>query len=283
MTTAAKVKQDSTMEAIINDAWENRDSVNTQTQGDIRAAVSSTLNSLDSGELRIAEKIDGQWHVHQWLKKAVLLSFRLNDMNPIEGGPDASTWWDKVPSKFKKWDQERFKAASFRAVPGAIVRHSAYIAKNVVLMPSFVNLGAYVDEGTMVDTWATIGSCAQIGKNCHISGGTGIGGVLEPLQAGPVIIEDNVFIGARSEVAEGVVVEEGAVISMGVFLGASTKIVDRESGEIFYGRVPAYSVVVPGTLPGKTPDAPNLACAVIVKRVDEKTRSKTSINELLRD
>lgn len=271
------------MEAIINDAWENRDSVNTQTQGDIRAAVSSTLNSLDSGELRIAEKIDGQWHVHQWLKKAVLLSFRLNDMSPIEGGPDASTWWDKVPSKFKKWDQERFKAAGFRAVPGAIVRHSAYIAKNVVLMPSFVNLGAYVDEGTMVDTWATIGSCAQIGKNCHISGGTGIGGVLEPLQAGPVIIEDNVFIGARSEVAEGVVVEEGAVISMGVFLGASTKIVDRESGEIFYGRVPAYSVVVPGTLPGKTPDAPNLACAVIVKRVDEKTRSKTSINELLRD
>lgn len=283
MTTAVKVKQDNTMEAIINDAWENRDSINTETQGDIRAAVSSTLNSLDSGDLRIAEKIDDRWHVHQWLKKAVLLSFRLNDMSMIEGGPDGSSWWDKVPSKFKGWDESRFKAAGFRAVPGAIVRHSAYIAKNVVLMPSFVNLGAHVDEGTMVDTWATIGSCAQIGKNCHISGGTGIGGVLEPLQAGPVIIEDNVFIGARSEVAEGVVVEEGAVISMGVFLGASTKIVDRTSGEIFYGRVPAYSVVVPGTLPGKTPDAPNLACAVIVKRVDEKTRSKTSINELLRD
>ena len=271
------------METIINDAWENRDSINTKTQGEVREAVSATLNSLDSGELRIAEKIDGQWHVHQWLKKAVLLSFRLNDMSTIPGGPDASSWWDKVPSKFKGWNEDKFKAAGFRAVPNAIVRHSAYIAKNVVLMPSFVNLGAYVDEGTMVDTWATIGSCAQIGKNCHISGGTGIGGVLEPLQAGPVIIEDNVFIGARSEVAEGVVVEEGAVISMGVFLGASTKIVDRDSGEIFYGRVPAYSVVVPGTLPGKTPDVPNLACAVIVKRVDEKTRSKTSINELLRD
>lgn len=275
------------MEDIINQAWENRDQINTDTHGDVRYAVEKALADLDSGHARIAEKIDGQkgkeWYVHQWLKKAVLLSFRLNDMTPISGGPGGSTWWDKVPSKFDGWDAARFKSAGFRAVPNAIVRHSAFIAKGVVLMPSFVNLGAYVDEGTMVDTWATIGSCAQIGKNCHISGGTGIGGVLEPLQAGPVIIEDNVFIGARSEVAEGVIVEEGAVISMGVFLGASTKIVDRESGEVHYGRVPAYSVVVPGTLPGKTPTSPNLACAVIVKRVDEKTRSKTSINELLRD
>ena len=271
------------MEDIINQAWENRDQINTDTHGDVRYAVEKALADLDSGHARIAEKIDNQWHVHQWLKKAVLLSFRLNDMTPISGGPGGSTWWDKVPSKFDGWDGTKFKSAGFRAVPNAVVRHSAYIAKGVVLMPSFVNLGAYVDEGTMVDTWATIGSCAQIGKNCHISGGTGIGGVLEPLQAGPVIIEDNVFIGARSEVAEGVIVEEGAVISMGVFLGASTKIVDRESGEVHYGRVPAYSVVVPGTLPGKTQGSPNLACAVIVKRVDEKTRSKTSINELLRD
>lgn len=271
------------MEDIINQAWDDRDNINTGTQGDIRDAVKQVLNDLDAGKVRIAEKTDNAWHVNQWLKKAVLLSFRLNDMSPIAGGPENSTWWDKVPSKFDGWDTEKFKSAGFRAVPNCIVRHSAYIAPNVVLMPSFVNLGAYVDEGTMVDTWATIGSCAQIGKNCHISGGTGIGGVLEPLQAGPVIIENNVFIGARSEVAEGVVVEEGAVISMGVFLGASTKIVDRESGEIHFGRVPAYSVVVPGTLPGKTPEAPNLACAVIVKRVDEKTRSKTSINNLLRD
>jgi 2,3,4,5-tetrahydropyridine-2-carboxylate N-succinyltransferase len=271
------------MEQIINDAWDNRDNVNAQSTGEIRDAVETALNDLDAGKSRIAEKIDGAWHVNQWLKKAVLLSFRLNDMEAISGGPHGSHWWDKVPSKFNNWGEADFKAAGFRAVPNCIVRHSAYIAPNVVLMPSFVNLGAFVDEGTMVDTWATIGSCAQIGKNCHISGGTGIGGVLEPLQAGPVIIEDNVFIGARSEVAEGVVVEEGSVISMGVFLGASTKIVDRESGEIHFGRVPAYSVVVPGTLPGKTPDAPQLACAVIVKRVDEKTRSKTSINELLRD
>ncbi|CAG0895988.1 unnamed protein product [Cyprideis torosa] len=271
------------MEDIINQAWEDRDQVNLETHGDIRYAVEKALSDLDRGALRIAEKKNNEWHVNQWLKKAVLLSFRLNDMTPISGGPDNSTWWDKVPSKFDGWDEAKFKQAGFRAVPNAIVRHSAYIAPNVVLMPSFVNLGAYVDEGTMVDTWATIGSCAQIGKNCHISGGTGIGGVLEPLQAGPVIIEDNVFIGARSEVAEGVIVEEGAVISMGVFLGASTKIIDRASGEIHFGRVPAYSVVVPGTLPGKTPEAPHLACAVIVKRVDEKTRSKTSINELLRD
>lgn len=271
------------MEDIINQAWENRDQINTDTHGDARYAVEKVLADLDSGKVRIAEKIDDGWHVNQWLKKAVLLSFRLNDMTPISGGPNGSSWWDKVPSKFDGWNADKFKSAGFRAVPNCTVRHSAYIAKGVVLMPSFVNLGAYVDEGTMVDTWATIGSCAQIGKNCHISGGTGIGGVLEPLQAGPVIIEDNVFIGARSEVAEGVIVEEGAVISMGVFLGASTKIVDRETGEIHFGRVPAYSVVVPGTLPGKTPEAPNLACAVIVKQVDEKTRSKTSINELLRD
>lgn len=271
------------MEQIINDAWENRENINLDTHGDVRYAVEKSLIDLDSGAVRIAEKIDGQWTVNQWLKKAVLLSFRLNDMTTISGGPGDSTWWDKVPSKFDGWDADKFKKAGFRAVPNAIVRHSAYIAPNVVLMPSFVNLGAYVDEGTMVDTWATIGSCAQIGKNCHISGGAGIGGVLEPLQAGPVIIEDNVFIGARSEVAEGVVVEEGAVLSMGVFLGASTKIINRDTGEVHMGRVPAYSVVVPGTLPGKTPDAPHLACAVIVKQVDEKTRSKTSINDLLRD
>lgn len=271
------------LQAVIETAWDNRDSINTDTKGDVREAVQSALNTLDSGKKRIAEKKNNQWHVNQWLKKAVLLSFRLNPMEKISGGPHGSSWWDKVPSKFNNWTDKEFQAAGFRAVPNAIVRHSAYIAPNVVLMPSFVNLGAYVDEGTMVDTWATIGSCAQIGKNCHISGGTGIGGVLEPLQAGPVIIEDNVFIGARSEVAEGVIVEKGSVISMGVFLGASTKIVDRETGEIHYGRVPAYSVVVPGTLPGKTPDSPHLACAVIVKRVDEKTRSKTGINELLRD
>lgn len=271
------------MEQIINQAWEERDSINAQTKGQVRDAVNEALSNLDKGSVRIAEKIDGAWHVHQWLKKAVLLSFRLNDMTTISGGPHGSSWWDKVPSKFEGWDNKTFSQAGFRAVPNCIVRHSAYIAKGVVLMPSFVNLGAYVDEGTMIDTWATVGSCAQIGKNCHISGGTGIGGVLEPLQAGPVIIEDNVFIGARSEVAEGVVVEEGSVISMGVFIGASTKIVDRASGEIFMGRVPAYSVVVPGTLPGKTPESPSLACAVIVKRVDEKTRSKTGVNELLRD
>lgn len=283
MNQALQTKTDTSMEDIINQAWEERDSVSTDTTGEIRDAVNEALNMLDSGEKRIAEKIDGEWHVHQWLKKAVLLSFRLNDMATIKNGPGNATWWDKVPSKFEGWTDTRFKQAGFRAVPNCVVRHSAFIAPGVVLMPSFVNLGAYVDEGTMVDTWATIGSCAQIGKNCHISGGTGIGGVLEPLQAGPVIIEDNVFIGARSEVAEGVIVEEGAVISMGVFLGASTKIVDRESGEVHYGRVPAYSVVVPGTMPAKKEDMPNLACAVIVKRVDEKTRSKTSINELLRD
>lgn len=283
MSEAAAKRKSNSLEDIIDQAWEARSEIDTSTMGEYRDAVNEALNSLDSGQVRIAEKIDGEWRVHQWLKKAVLLSFRLNDMSKISNGPGKSHWWDKVPSKFEGWVDSDFEKAGFRAVPNCIVRHSAYIAPNVVLMPSFVNLGAYVDEGTMVDTWATIGSCAQIGKNCHISGGTGIGGVLEPLQAGPVIIEDNVFIGARSEVAEGVVVEEGAVISMGVFLGASTKIVDRESGEIHYGRVPAYSVVVPGTLPAKKEGAPNLACAVIVKQVDEKTRSKTSINELLRD
>lgn len=265
------------LEGIINRAWEDRTSLGTSTRGEIRDAVEHALTLLDEGELRVAEKIDGAWQVHQWLKKAVLLSFRLNDMQVMEGG-----WWDKVPLKFSEWDEKQFHAAGFRAVPGAVVRRSAFIGKDVVLMPSFVNVGAYVGDGTMVDTWATIGSCAQIGKHCHISGGTGIGGVLEPLQANPVIIEDNCFIGARSEVAEGVIVEVGSVISMGVFLGASTKIVDRATGEISYGRVPAYSVVVPGTLPGKDSSGPGLYCAVIVKRVDEKTRSKTSINELLR-
>lgn len=276
------------LEQTINDAWEARDEVTVATQGPIRDAVDEALDRLDRGDMRVAEKKGGAWHVNQWLKKAVLLSFRLNDMAPIEGGPGrGSTWFDKVASKFDGWDGQRFNAAGFRAVPNCVVRRSAYIGKGVVLMPSFVNLGAYVDDGTMVDTWATVGSCAQIGKNCHISGGAGIGGVLEPLQANPVVIEDNCFIGARSEVAEGVLVEEGAVLSMGVYIGASTKIVDRATGEVIVGRVPAYSVVVPGTLPGKPlPDGtpgPSLYCAVIVKRVDEQTRAKTSVNELLRD
>ena len=269
--------------AIIDAAWEDRDSIGAGTAGAVRDAVVEALRQLDSGEARVATRDGvGQWTVHQWLKKAVLLSFRLNPMEAIPGGPGGASWWDKVPSKFDGWDADRFTSAGFRAVPGCIVRRGAYIAPGAVLMPSFVNLGAYVGEGTMIDTWATVGSCAQIGRNVHISGGTGIGGVLEPLQAGPVIIEDGCFIGARSEVAEGVVVEEGAVISMGVFLGASTKVVDRATGEVIYGRVPAYSVVVPGTLPDPK-GGPSLACAVIVKRVDEKTRSKTSINELLRD
>lgn len=263
------------LKTIIESAWEDRASITTATTGDVRAAVADALQSLDSGALRIAQKTSGHWVVEEWLKKAVLLSFRLN--GNVQMG---NTAWDKVPLKTAEWSAEQYGAAAFRAVPGSVVRKGAYIAPNVVLMPSFVNIGAFVDSGTMVDTWATIGSCAQIGKNCHISGGVGIGGVLEPLQAAPVIIEDNVFIGARSEVAEGVIVEEGAVLSMGVFLGASTKIIDRASGEVFKGRVPAYSVVVPGTLPG---DKVNLSCAVIVKRVDAQTRSKTSINELLRD
>lgn len=277
----------SQVEQIINEAFENRQDINFSTQGEIRQAVEESLNLLDSGKATIVEKINGEWKVNQWLKKAVLLSFSLNDMQLIEGSNGGGYWWDKVPSKFSKWSAADFRQAGFRAVPGSVVRHSAYIAKGVVLMPSFVNLGAYVDEGTMVDTWTTVGSCARIGKNCHLSGGVGIGGVLEPLQANPVIIGDNVFIGARSEVAEGVIVEDGSVISMGVYLGASTKIIDRNTGEIFMGRVPAGSVVVAGTQPCKpladgTP-GPNLYCAVIVKRVDERTRSKTSINELLRD
>ncbi len=269
-----------TLQNIIETAWEKRTEYNNATKGEVRDAVEYALADLGEGKQRIAQKIDGKWQVNQWLKKAVLLSFRLNDNMLMESG--VLHYFDKVPAKFEGWDDVAFRAGGFRVVPGAVVRKSAFIGKDVVLMPSFVNVGAYVGEGTMVDTWATIGSCAQIGKHCHISGGTGIGGVLEPLQAEPVIIEDNCFIGARSEVAEGVIVEEGSVVSMGVFLGASTKIVDRASGEIFYGRVPAYSVVVPGTLPGKTPDAPGLYCAVIVKRVDEKTRSKTGINEILR-
>jgi len=282
----AQKLETATLELIVDKAWEDRAAISASTQGEVRDAVDTVLSLLDCGRLRVAEKIGDVWQVHQWAKKAVLLSFRLHDMALIESGAvygaGAAPWWDKVPSKFTGWDAVAFKAAGFRAVPGAIVRRSAYIAKDVVLMPSFVNLGAHVGEGTMVDTWATIGSCAQIGKHCHISGGTGIGGVLEPLQAGPVIIEDNCFIGARSEVAEGFVVGEGSVISMGVFLGASTKIVDRESGEVTYGKVPPYSVVVPGSLAGKNASAPALYCAVIVKRVDEKTRSKTAINDLLR-
>ncbi len=272
---------------IVEQAWEQRDALTPESTGEQRQAVEFALNGLDSGELRVCENDDGGWTVNQWLKKAVLLSFRLNDMIAIAGGPGEETpWFDKVPSKFAGWNEEHFRAAGFRAVPGAIVRHSAHIAPGVVLMPCFVNLGAYVGEGTMVDTWATVGSCAQIGRNCHISGGAGIGGVLEPLQANPVIIEDDCFIGARSEVAEGVIVEQGSVLSMGVYLGASTRIIDRASGEVHYGRVPAYSVVVPGSVAGQpladgTP-GPNLYCAVIVKQVDAQTRSKTSINELLR-
>jgi 2,3,4,5-tetrahydropyridine-2-carboxylate N-succinyltransferase len=270
------------LQRMIDEAWERRDSLDSGEPA-VREAVEAAIRLLDSGEARVAEKgADGAWTVNQWLKKAVLLSFRLTPMGLIPGGPGGAPWWDKVQSKFEGWGADQFAAAGFRAVPGSIVRRGAYIGRNAVLMPSFVNIGAHVGEGTMVDTWATIGSCAQIGRNVHVSGGTGIGGVLEPLQAGPVIIEDDCFIGARSEVAEGVVVEQGAVISMGVFLGASTKIVDRSTGEVIYGRVPAYSVVVPGTLPGKD-GGPSLACAVIVKRVDAKTRSKTGINELLRD
>jgi 2,3,4,5-tetrahydropyridine-2-carboxylate N-succinyltransferase len=275
------------LKSSVEAAWEARDTINGGTRGAVRDAVTQALALLDSGTLRVAEKKDGTWVVNAWLKQAVLLSFRLNDMWTISGAPGGASWWDKVPSKFDGWGPAEFKQAGFRAVPGAVARRSAYIAPGVILMPSFVNVGAYVDSGTMVDAWATVGSCAQIGKNVHISGGTGIGGVLEPLQAGPVIIEDNCFLGARSEVAEGVIVEEGAVLSMGVFIGASTKIIDRATGEVFMGRVPSHSVVVPGSLPGKPlPDGspgPGLSCAVIVKRVDAKTRAKVSINELLRD
>lgn len=272
----------------IDAAFDARDTISLTTQGEVRESVNDTLNLLDEGKLRVAEQgEDGNWTVNQWAKKAVLLSFRLNDMEAIPGGPGGAHWWDKVPSKFANWGENRFRAAGFRAVPGAIVRHSAFIGKDAILMPSFVNLGAYVDQGTMVDTWVTVGSCAQIGKNVHLSGGVGIGGVLEPLQAGPVIIEDDCFIGARSEVVEGVRVGRGSVISMGVFIGQSTKIINRHTGEIHMGEVPPYSVVVSGSMPGKPlPDGtpgPSLYCAVIVKQVDEKTRSKTSINDLLRD
>jgi len=271
----------------IDTAFETRAEINFATTGAVREAVEEALALLDSGKARVAEKIDGQWQVNQWLKKAVLLSFRLNDNAMIPGGPGGTHWWDKVPSKFEGWSENTYREAGFRSVPGAIVRRSAHIGRGVILMPSFVNLGAYVDENTMVDTWVTIGSCAQIGKNVHVSGGVGIGGVLEPLQAGPVIIEDNCFIGARSEVVEGVVVGEGSVISMGVFIGASTKIVDRATGEIHIGKVPPYSVVVSGSLPGRAlpngQPGPSLYCAVIVKTVDAQTRSKTGINELLRD
>ncbi len=275
------------LQTTIDQAWEERDKLTLKTKGAVRKAVDKSLAMLDSGEARVAEKRDGTWHTNQWLKKAVLLSFRLNDMALIGGGAGKSKWWDKVPSKMEGWTAKDFRKAGFRAVPNCIVRRSAYIAPGVILMPSFVNLGAYVDRGTMVDTWVTVGSCAQIGKNVHLSGGVGIGGVLEPMQAGPTIIEDNCFIGARSEVVEGVVVGEGSVISMGVFIGQSTKIVERDTGKVHIGAVPPYSVVVSGSMPGKPfadgSPSPSLYCAVIVKRVDEKTRSKTSINELLRD
>ena len=270
----------------IEKLWDQKDQINFIKDQDSQKAVLNVLDKLDKGELRVCEKIEDKWEVHQWLKKAILLSFRIQDMELINSGPSIvggnTSWWDKVPSKFQNWEATDFQAAGFRAVPNCVVRRSAYIAKSAVLMPCFVNLGAYVDEGTMVDTWATVGSCAQVGKNCHISGGAGIGGVLEPLQANPVIIEDNCFIGARSEVAEGVIIGEGSVLSMGVFIGASTKIYDRDTGEVHMGKVPAYSVVVPGSMPSSKGEA-FLYCAVIVKTVDEKTRSKTSVNELLRD
>ena len=270
------------LEATIEAAWDARDTITPATTGETRDAIEATLAALDSGTLRVAERRDsGEWHVNQWAKKAVLLGFRLKDMELQAGGPQGHSWWDKVDSKFKGWGAAEFSAAGFRAVPNAVVRKSAFIAKGVVLMPSFVNLGAYVDEGTMVDTWATVGSCAQIGKNVHLSGGVGIGGVLEPMQAGPTIIEDNCFIGARSEVVEGCIVREGSELGMGVYIGKSTKIVDRETGEVMYGEVPPYSVVVSGSMPSK--NGVNLYCAVIVKRVDAQTRSKTGINELLRD
>lgn len=276
------------LQATIEAAFEDRDNISISTQGEVREAVEEALNMLDSGNARVAERgADGVWTVNQWLKQAVLLSFRLNDMKVMDGGTDGATWWDKVPSKFEGWGEAQFREAGFRAVPGSICRQGSYVGKNVVLMPSFVNLGAYVDDGTMVDGWATVGSCAQIGKNVHLSGGVGIGGVLEPLQAGPTIIEDNCFIGARSEVVEGCIIREGSVLGMGVYIGQSTKIVNRATGEVSYGEVPPYSVVVAGTMPGKPmpngESGPNLYCAVIVKTVDERTRSKTGINELLRD
>jgi 2,3,4,5-tetrahydropyridine-2-carboxylate N-succinyltransferase len=275
------------LQTTIEAAWDARDGINTSTRGEVREAVEAALSLLDRGEARVAEKVGSAWIVHQWLKKAVLLSFRLHDTVTIPGAPGGASWWDKVPSKFSGMDAAAFREAGFRAVPGAVVRRSAYVAPGVILMPSFVNVGAYVDSGTMVDTWATVGSCAQIGKNCHLSGGVGIGGVLEPLQASPTIIEDNCFIGARSEVVEGVIVGEGSVLAMGVFISASTRIIDRTTGETHIGRIPPYSVVVSGNTPGKPlpngETGPSLYCAVIVKRVDEKTRAKTSINDLLRD
>ena len=276
------------LEKTVEKAFDERDGISTSTRGEVREAIEAALDLLDRGQARVAERQqDGKWQVNQWLKKAVLLSFRLNPMEIIKGGPGDAVWWDKVPSKFDGWSPNEFEKAGFRAVPSSIVRRSAYVAPGAVLMPSFVNVGAYVDSGTMVDTWASVGSCAQIGKNVHLSGGVGIGGVLEPMQAGPTIIEDNCFIGARSEVVEGCIVREGSVLGMGVFIGQSTKIVDRATGEVFYGEVPPHSVVVAGSLPGKlypnNEPSPSLYCAVIVKRVDEKTRSKTSINELLRD
>jgi 2,3,4,5-tetrahydropyridine-2-carboxylate N-succinyltransferase len=275
------------LQKIVEEAWDSRESIGKHTQGDIRSAVDQAMKLLNEGKVRVAEKVDSGWIVHQWIKKAVLLSFALTEMQRISGGPGGGGWWDKVPSKFADWDEARFRDAGFRSVPSAVVRYSAFVAPSVVLMPSFVNVGAYIDSGTMIDTWATVGACAQIGKNCHISGGAGIAGVLEPLQSEPVIIEDDCFVGARSEVAEGVIVEQGSVLSMGVYIGASTKIVYRDTGEIITGRVPAYSVVVPGTLGGgQRADGsvvPSLYCAVIIKQVDAKTRSKTSINDLLRD
>jgi len=272
----------SKLESAIEKAWNDRETISPETKGETRLAIEQTLEALDSGTLRVAEPLkSGEWHVNQWAKKAVLLGFRLQDIAEQSGGPQGSNWWDKVDSKFKGWGEEQWKAANFRAVPNCIVRKSAYVASGVVLMPSFVNLGAYIDTGTMVDTWATVGSCAQIGKNVHLSGGVGIGGVLEPMQAGPTIIEDNCFIGARSEVVEGCIIREGSVLGMGVFIGQSTKILDRETGNITYGEVPSGSVVVSGSLPSK--NGANLYCAVIVKKVDSQTRSKTSINELLRD
>ena len=278
---------DGTMQAVIDRAWEDRAAIGPGTKGEAREAIEAALDALDRGEVRVAEKADGFWHVNQWCKKAVLLSFRLADSAPVSGGPDGAPWFDKVPSKFEGWDAARFAEAGFRAVPNCAARHSAYIAPGAVLMPCFVNVGAWVGENTMIDTWSTVGSCAQVGANCHISGGVGLGGVLEPLQAEPVIVEDNCFIGARSEVVEGVIVGEGAVLAMGTFISATTKIVDRNTGEVHTGRVPSYAVVVPGSLPGRPlPDGspgPNLSCAVIVKTVDAQTRAKTAINDLLRD
>ena len=268
-------------EKIIDTAWENREKINSKSDQSILDTIKETINLVDKGELRVAEKKNNEWIVHQWIKKAILLSFKTNDMQTLVG--PYATWWDKVKGKTAGWGREEHKKAGFRMVPNGVVRHGSYIAKNVVLMPSFVNIGAYVDEGTMIDTWASVGSCAQIGKNCHISGGAGIGGVLEPMQANPTIVEDNCFIGARSEIVEGVIVGEGSVLSMGVFIGQSTKIVDRETGEIIFGKIPPYSVIVPGSLPSKNAKGPSLSCAVIIKKVDEKTRSKTSLNDLLRD